>query len=112
MGFRHASRSAVALSNLPYAQPTQVTELSLSPFKRLRLEKGWTQDELSRKLGVTPKTISFYELGERRPSRNSLIKLAQIFGITIDELVNEDAEILEHKMPSRESDLARDVKKY
>ena len=80
-------------------------------IKRLRLEKGWTQDGLSRKLGVTPKAISFYELGERRPSRNSLIKLAQIFGVTIDELVNEGAEILEQKMPSRESDLARDIKK-
>jgi len=80
-------------------------------IKRLRLEKGWRQDDLARKLGVTPKTISFYELGERRPSRNSLIKLAQIFGITIDELVNDDAGILEQKMPSRESGLARDIKK-
>ena len=89
-----------------------MTDMGLdTTIKRLRLEKGWTQDELSRKLGVTPKTISFYELGERRPSRNSLIKLAQIFGITVDELIKDDLEILEQKTPSRNPDLVRDIKK-
>jgi len=74
-------------------------------IKSLRTEKGWTQKELSEKLGVTIKTISYFELGERQPSRETLIKLAEIFGISVDRLLGNENETI------RDSDLTRDIKK-
>ena len=81
-------------------------------IKRLRLEKGWTQEDVSRKLGVTSKAISFYELDKRKPSSESLIKIAEVFGITLDELVKGDVKVVQdQKTPRHENDLARDMKK-
>jgi len=79
-------------------------------IKRLRLEKEWTQDDLSRRLGVTSKAISFYELDKRKPSSESLIKIAEIFGITLDELVKGDVKVQDQKTPRHDNDLARDIK--
>lgn len=40
-------------------------------------------------LGVTEMTISNYERGEREPSIDNLKKMADIFGVTVDELISE-----------------------
>ena len=48
-------------------------------IKQLRLERGLTQLELANKLGLTPKAISFYELGQRQIPNTILAKLAEIF---------------------------------
>ncbi|MCL2335848.1 MAG: helix-turn-helix transcriptional regulator [Firmicutes bacterium] len=58
----------------------------------LRKQFKLTQGELAAKIGVTTKMISFYERGERLPSRESLIKLASVFGVSLDSLVNEAAK--------------------
>lgn len=56
-------------------------------IKALRLSKDLTQKELSDKLGLTPKMISFYELGDRVPPPDVLEKLADIFGVSTDYLL-------------------------
>jgi len=48
-----------------------------------------TQAELAIMLGVTEMTISNYERGEREPSIDNLKKMADIFGVTVDELISE-----------------------
>ena len=50
-------------------------------LKMLRKESRMTQDELARKLNVTKSIISYYELGDRTPSTDILIKLAYIFNV-------------------------------
>jgi len=80
-------------------------------IKRLRLEKGWTQEDVARMLGVTSKAVSFYELDKRKPSSESLIRIAEVFGVTLDELVKGDVKERDQKTPSHENDLARDMKK-
>lgn len=52
----------------------------------LRKEQGLTQAELSRLLGVSQQTVFAYELGDRRVSVLTLVKLAKIFGVSIEEL--------------------------
>lgn len=52
----------------------------------LRKEQGLTQAELSRLLGVSQQTVFAYELGDRRMSVLILVKLAKIFGVSIEEL--------------------------
>lgn len=56
-------------------------------LKMLREEKGLTQKDLAEKLSLTPKAISFYELGSREPSGDALIHMAHILGTTTDYLL-------------------------
>ncbi|MBQ8279653.1 MAG: helix-turn-helix transcriptional regulator [Roseburia sp.] len=53
----------------------------------LRKEHGMTQLELAEKMGVTDKAVSKWERDLSCPDVNSLPKLAEIFGISVDELM-------------------------
>ena len=59
-------------------------------LKKLRLEEGLTQGQLADRLGVTKSVVSYYELHERAPSPEMLIKLASIFHVTADYLLGLD----------------------
>ena len=56
-------------------------------LKELRLKTGLTQKQLASQIGVTKSVISFYELRERAPSPEILIKLASVFHVTTDFLL-------------------------
>ena len=53
----------------------------------LRKENGMTQLELAEKMSVTDKAVSKWERDLSCPDVNSLPKLAEIFGISVDELM-------------------------
>ncbi|MBE5965827.1 MAG: helix-turn-helix transcriptional regulator [Lachnospiraceae bacterium] len=59
-------------------------------IRELRIEKGITQNELSNYLGLTPKMISFYELEQRFPPQDILIKLADYFDVSVDYLLGRN----------------------
>lgn len=52
-----------------------------------RKEKGLTQMELAEKMGVTDKAVSKWERDLSCPDVNTLPKLAETLGITLDELL-------------------------
>ena len=54
-----------------------------------RKELGLTQDELGYKLGITNKAVSKWETGDNLPDIMMLKKLAQVFGLTVDELLSQ-----------------------
>lgn len=56
-------------------------------LKKLRVQSGFTQQQLADKLGVTKSVVSYYELQERSPSPEVLIKLAGIFHTSTDYLL-------------------------
>lgn len=56
-------------------------------IRKLRLEHEWTQEELADRLGVSRSALSNYESELREPAIDLLIKLADVFNTTIDELV-------------------------
>lgn len=56
-------------------------------LKELRLQAGYTQKQLGEYIGVTKSVISYYELQERFPSPETLIKLAKLFHVTTDFLL-------------------------
>lgn len=56
-------------------------------LKELRLQNSMTQKDLADRIGVTKSVISFYELRERTPSPEVLVKLATIFHVTSDYLL-------------------------
>ena len=65
-------------------------------LKRLRLEKGLTQEELSERIGVTAQAVSKWERDECFPDITLLPGLANCFGVTVDELIGM-AEISDKK---------------
>lgn len=57
-------------------------------LKQLRNDAGLTQEELAAKLSLKKQTISQYEKGKREPRHSETItKIAEVFGITTDELL-------------------------
>ena len=53
-------------------------------IKSLRIEKGWSQNDLGKKLGLDQGTISKMECGENDPTAKTLIMLKEIFDVTTD----------------------------
>lgn len=61
-------------------------------LKILRKQAGLTQQQLATQLGITKSVVSFYELQERSPSPEVLIKLASIFHVSADYLLGLDTK--------------------
>lgn len=59
-------------------------------IKSLRALRGWSQDELARRLGVSRSKIGNYEQGTRRPNIEDLEALADAFNCTLSYLVGDD----------------------
>lgn len=59
----------------------------LIALKQIRERCGLSQKQLALKLKLAPSAVCQYESGKREPSIEILIKLSEIFGCTIDELV-------------------------
>lgn len=58
-------------------------------IKGLRFEQRMTQKNLADRLGLTPKMVSFYELGQRTPPMDMLLKLTDIFNVSSDYLLGK-----------------------
>lgn len=54
----------------------------------LRREKGWTQEELGTRVGVTNKTVSRWENGNYMPAIDVLMLLSDEFQVSLNELVH------------------------
>ncbi|MBO4326661.1 MAG: helix-turn-helix transcriptional regulator [Clostridia bacterium] len=81
-------------------------------IKRLRSEKGITQEQLAAAMNVTCAAVSKWERGETYPDITMLQPLAFYFGVTLDELMGYDKEkvseqieltIAEYKREDREN---------
>ena len=59
-------------------------------IKMLRKQKHLTQKELADMLGYGYTAISNYENGRNEPSIKDLIKISDIFGISVDELIGHN----------------------
>ncbi len=59
-------------------------------LKRIRKNKGYTQKELAEHLHFGYSAISNYESGRNEPSLDILMELADILGVTTDELIGYD----------------------
>jgi putative transcriptional regulator len=52
----------------------------------LRAERAWTQAELAHRISVSRQTINAIETGKFDPSLPVAFRLAQLFGLTIEEI--------------------------
>lgn len=53
----------------------------------MREEKGWTQEELSAAIGISRASLSHYEKDRRKPNLETLMRLADIFHVSIDHII-------------------------
>ena len=60
-------------------------------IKALREQKGLTQTELSKRLGITRSGVNAWEMGISVPSTQYLVELAGIFHVSTDYLLGVDA---------------------
>ncbi len=56
-------------------------------IKKYRKENNLSQDDLAEKLDVSRQSISLWETGQTQPTLDNIIALANIFGISTDELI-------------------------
>lgn len=68
-------------------------------IKEYRQKKGLSQMRLSELIGVHQTAISQWEKGRTVPDRNSLIKLAEIFEVSVDELLSDGADRNKNLIP-------------
>ena len=54
---------------------------------KLRKQKGWSQEELGNNLDVSRQTISKWESGQSTPEMEKLVKISEIFEISLDDLI-------------------------
>lgn len=61
--------------------------IQFNKLKVYRKQYGFTQEETAGKLGVSRQAVAKWERGETLPDIESCIKLADLYGITVDMLV-------------------------
>ena len=57
-------------------------------IRRMRKERNISAKELAEMLGVSEQTIGNYERGDREPNIATMLKLCDVFCVTLDYLVN------------------------
>lgn len=79
-------------------------------LKELREEKGWTMKEAAEKLGLKYTTYISYEKGEqqgvgREPGSDTLIKIADLFDVTVDYLIGKTNHRHGYYQPTSDEEL-------
>ena len=59
-------------------------------INKYRIEKGLSQRDLAEETGISQQAISFWEQDKRTPNMDDCIKLANFYGISLDELVGRN----------------------
>ena len=74
-------------------------------IKKYRANMDLSQEELAEKVYVTRQTISNWENGKSYPDIHSLLLLSNLFGISLDQLIKGDVEIMREEI--KEVDLQK-----
>lgn len=56
--------------------------------KQLRESAGMSREDLAKRLGVSYWTVSKYETNDRFPDQDTLLKIADVFDVALDHLLN------------------------
>ena len=59
-------------------------------LRQLREKQGLTQKELAEELGISLRAYQYYERNEREPQLSTLIRIADYFDVSLDELVGRE----------------------
>lgn len=65
-------------------------------LKIRRNELGFTQDYVAAELGITRQTMSNWENGRSYPDIERIIRLSELYNLSLDELLKGDREMVKH----------------
>ena len=72
-------------------------------IKKLRNEKGWSQETLAERAYVSRQTISNWENEKSLPDVHSLLILSDIFSVSLDELIKGDVEAMKETVKKEDA---------
>ena len=61
-------------------------------FAAARKKAGLKQVDAAKDLGVTQGAISMWENGRTKPRSTQIVEIANLYGVTVDELLREDED--------------------
>ena len=73
-----------------------VSEIISPRLKPLRKAKGFTQEDLGDLVGVAKMRVSDYESGKTEPPLKTLIKIADVFNVSLDWLCGRTEKIFKN----------------
>lgn len=73
---------------------------------RLRKQKGWSQEELADKLDVTRQAVSRWEGAQTYPDLPKIIQIGDVFGVSLDYLLKDEAQEEESASVGKERETA------
>ena len=80
-------------------------------IKKYRNQLNMSQDELAEKIYVTRQTISNWENEKNYPDVHSLLRLSSLFGVSVDELIKGDLEMMKETIKGQ-SYAEEDIKRF
>ncbi len=82
----------------------RLEEIVAQNLTELRKAQKWTQAELAEKLNYSDKSVSKWERGDALPDLKVLTQLSELFGVTLDYFITENAGASKSQfdMPKRE----------
>lgn len=63
-------------------------------LQQLRKQNGYSQDALAEQLGISRQAISKWERAESSPDTDNLIALADLYDMTLDDLLNSENDVV------------------
>ena len=61
----------------------------MNRIKELRNEKGLLQSDVAKYIGKSERLVGFYENGERDPNTDTLLKLSELFDVSVDYILGK-----------------------
>lgn len=77
---------------------------------RARKKSGLSQEEVAEKLGISRQTVSKWETGDTLPDIRQSKRLALLYHLSLDELIDFDLDVQEIEQAIARSDEKRDEK--
>ena len=70
-------------------------------LKEARIDKSLTQEEVADRIGLTRQAVSAYESGKRQPGIDILMKLAEVYEVSIENLLYGKKDVIEKRRVKR-----------
>lgn len=70
---------------------------------QLRKKSGWSQEELAEQMDVTRQSVSKWESAVSVPDLEKIVRLSELFGVSIDYLLKESMEEAEYTAGAEET---------
>lgn len=81
-------------------------------IKEQREQKNWSQDDLAEILNISRQSISKWELNKVYPSIDMLIKISDLFDISLDELIKGDKQLKHTIIETYQQPVSDDKEKH